>query len=455
MKFYLVLIAILFIPSFGFTQDRFDFQFDYAQFAFDSESNYVEFYYSFGQNSLIKTAVDDKILLEGIFAIQILDSASLTKIVDKEWRISHHVFALSESDRSLIGVVSFILPAGTYQCIVGGRDSANSLRGKSYTEFFTIKPFIGDHISISDLQLASKIFQDSPDSNSIFFKNTYEVVPLPTSVFGENQPVLFHYFELYNLHEIEHDGPVKLNTVVLNSKGIPVFRKTKPIQSIAPSRVEVGSVVLNKLPTDTYTLLVSLIDSIGNYGVSSSKKFYVFNPSVEPPEEHREGISDALLSHFGVLAEEEMDDLFEKSTYIATSRETEQYKKLSSLDAKREFLFQFWKARDNSPGDSRNDYFIAYMKRIDISNQRYSTLGKAGRKTDRGRVFITYGEPNDIERYPSQIDVRPYEIWHYHEMEGGVVFIFADITGLDYLLVHSTLRGELRDDAWLRRIQIR
>ena len=68
---------------------------------------------------------------------------------------------------------------------------------------------------------------------------------------------------------------------------------------------------------------------------------------------------------------------------------------------------------------------------------------------------MLYGEPTEIERYPNQIDTRPYEIWHFTEMEGGVYFIFADITGFsDYTLVNSTKRGELRDDNWQRRIVV-
>jgi hypothetical protein len=67
-----------------------------------------------------------------------------------------------------------------------------------------------------------------------------------------------------------------------------------------------------------------------------------------------------------------------------------------------------------------------------------------------------YGEPTEIERYPNQIESRPYEIWSYDSLEGGVVFIFADLTGFsDYQLVHSTKRGELRDDNWQRRIVVR
>jgi GWxTD domain-containing protein len=449
-----LLVMLLILPCILYSQGRFEFEFDYAQFAYDSSSNYTELYYSFGQNSLLKVESDTSVSIEGILQIEIRDSITNDIYVDNEWKISHKIIDTSNKDNSLVGVISFILPKGKYKCTVTGKDSLESNAGREYTEYISVEPFIGENISISDLQLASNILQDSPNANSIFFKNSYEVVPLPTSVFGENQPVLFLYMELYNLNEIEHDDPLKLNTLVFNSKGNAVFNKTKLLKSSHNSRVEVGSVVVSKFPTDTYTLVAALIDSTGNYGVSSSKRFYVYNPSVEPDETETGGITDAFATHFGVMSEEELDDLFDKSKYIANAKEIDQYKKISSLQGKREFLHQFWSARDFDPSTARNEFFFEYLERIKISDQRFGSMGKNGWKTDRGRVYLVYGEPSEIERYPNQIDSKPYEIWYYNEMEGGVIFVFADLTNFsDYQLIHSTARGELRDDSWFRRIR--
>ncbi len=155
------------------------------------------------------------------------------------------------------------------------------------------------------------------------------------------------------------------------------------------------------------------------------------------------------------MSEEEIDDLFSKSKYIATNPEIEKYKALSTEDAKREFIYNFWKARDENPADERNENYLNYVNRVNLSNERFSALGKKGWKTDRGRVIIVYGEPTEIQRFPNQTNTRPYEIWRYESIEGGVEFYFGDLTGFnDYQLLHSTKRGELRDDNWQRRITI-
>lgn len=451
--FFLILVNSAFFPQTN--QAQFDFDFDYAQFAYDSTSNYLEFYYSFGQQSLSKNYHDSLTQLEGILDIQIRDSITQEPVVNKEWKINYLAEDTSSMDQNLIGVIGFVLSSGTYECIVTGEDSAESNFARTYKEYVTIKPFKGNNISISDVQIASKILQDSPNKESIFYKNTYEVTPLPASVFGEKQPVLFYYLELYNLQSVNHDLPLKLNALVYNSRGNVLYNKIKNITSSIDSRVEVGTVILTKFPTDSYTLVIALIDSMGNYGISSSKRFFVYNPSVEVSDsQYSASATNVLATQFGIMSEEELDDIFQKSKYVATSQEIEQYDNLTGVEGKREFINQFWRARDLDPSTPRNEFYIKYFERVQYCNQVFTAMGKDGWKTDRGRIYLKYGEPSEIERFPNQIDTKPYEIWHYHEIQGGVVFIFADLTNFsDYQLIHSTARGELRDDNWARRIR--
>jgi len=153
------------------------------------------------------------------------------------------------------------------------------------------------------------------------------------------------------------------------------------------------------------------------------------------------------------MADEELDDLFNKSKYIATSADFDKFEKINTTEGKREFLYNFWKDKDNDVSTPVNEFYRNYFSRVNLSTQRYGSLSRVGWKSDRGRVFIIYGDPSEIERYPNQVDTKPYEIWYYNELEGGVMFVFGDLTGFsDYTLLHSTLRGELRDDNWLRRI---
>ncbi|MBK9098340.1 MAG: GWxTD domain-containing protein [bacterium] len=454
MNRLLLPISVLSFITFLYPQNI-NFEFDYAQFGYDSVSNYVEFYYSFNQNGFIITSTDTGDFVQGLLDIEINDSASGNVIVSKHWMVTNQITDTINISKSLIGLFGFIIDKGSYLINVSGSDAVNASNKRTISEFLVVKPFLNDSTALSDVQLASNIIPNTDNTESIFYKNTYEVMPLPASVGGEMQPVVFYYLELYNLHDENAVNDFKLNEIILNSRGQLVNFKSKKINKSADTRVEVGLVKAHKLPTDTYTLRIDLIDSVANYGVSSSKRFFIYNPSVVAPDTLSVTVSPVLSTTFGAMSVEELDDLFNKSKYIATNPEIDKYKALSTEEAKREFMYNFWKARDENPSDDRNESYLSYTKRIGESDTRFTAMGKQGWKSDRGRVYIIYGEPSEIERHPNETNTRPYEIWKYESLEGGVYFIFGDLTGFnDYQLIHSTKRGELRDEYWQRRIAI-
>lgn len=448
---------ILFVFSFQaliFSQ-KINFEFDYAQFGYDSLSNYIEFYYSFEQSSLEYVDTDTTDYVGGILHIEIIDSATSETIIDKHWIVNSEILDSTELNRNLIGILGFIINQGSYKSTITGSDANNPSNIRTISEFLFVVPFIKTSISLSDIQLAANIIPGSENTSSIFYKNTYEITPLPAALCGENQPILFYYTEVYNILFSPYENELRMDELVINSRGQLVSSKSKKINKSVDSRVEVGKLNVYKFPTDTYTLAVNLIDSVANYGVLSSKKFFVYNPSVAPVDTLQLTTSPVLSTTFGSMSEEELDDLFAKSVYIASEQEKDRYEALSTVEAKREFTYTFWRARDENPSDERNQYFLDYLKRISESNDKYSAAKKDGWKTDRGRVYLIYGPPSEIERYPNQIESKPYEIWRYESLEGGVSFVFGDVTGYnDYQLLHSTKRGELRDDSWQRRIAV-
>jgi hypothetical protein len=94
------------------------------------------------------------------------------------------------------------------------------------------------------------------------------------------------------------------------------------------------------------------------------------------------------------------------------------------------------------------------LRRVAHANQNYKVQNKEGWRTDRGRVYILYGEPDQITREPGAAGSKPYQTWSYFNIEKGVEFVFVDRLGnSDYQLVHSTKRGELQDEDWERFLQ--
>jgi GWxTD domain-containing protein len=448
-------ISFLLLVCSAFPQsNKFGFDFDYAQFGYDTTSNYVQVYYDFDQNDLTVHKTDTANYVQGVLSIAIMDSVKGDTVLDRSWSVVHNVSSdTAVQNKSLVGVLSLVMHEGIYRFIIAGKDAGDSLKVRKMIEYIHVKPFIGKKASISDIEFASRIIQDSPDTNSIFYKNTYEVIPSPSSVFGGNQPVLFYYSELYNMKFFDKNDPLTIKQLIYNSNGKLVNKKEGKINNDINSRVDVGVLPVNKLPTDSYTFVEALIDNATKFGISSTKRFYVYNPEIVNKDTSILTKSEMLSSEFNTMTKEELDNLFQEAKYIATNTEINKYGKLTTLEGKRKFMYDFWKSRDPDPSTPRNEYYLDYMKRVQVSNEKYGTLGMKGWQTDRGRVYLTYGEPSEIDRYPNESNTKPYEIWHYNDIEGGVIFVFADLTGFSqYTLVNSTKRGELSDDNWQQRI---
>jgi GWxTD domain-containing protein len=444
----------LFIPLSA--QENISFDFDYAQFGYDTTTNYVEFYYSFKQSDLTIRSNETGFSVSGILRIEIIDTLTNQYLLNNNWKVNSAVNDTADLEKkSLVGVVGFAIPEGVYRCIVTGSDEIDQLKSKKITETIEVNPLYGESFSISYIQLASNIKNENVDENSIFYKNTLEVMPNPTTLYSNSSPVLFYYSELYNLFtEDSLSYELVLRKEVYDSQRRIIHRKEKPIGRDSRSIVEVGLINLKSYPTDSYTLILSLIDTSTNKGAVSTKKFYLFNPGVEEPAFVQRLNPDFLSSEFGVFLEVDCDEHFKRIKYIASSREIDQYESLDSLNAKREFLYNFWKIRDIDPTTPNNEFKEEYSERLNFVEARFKSFNKPGYKTDRGRVYLMNGEPDQIDRFPNETNMKPYEIWFYNSIEGGVNFVFGDLTGFsDYELLSSTKRGEIRDDQWTRRLR--
>lgn len=106
--------------------------------------------------------------------------------------------------------------------------------------------------------------------------------------------------------------------------------------------------------------------------------------------------------------------LDEEVIYIITPVEREIFLKLGSDRERDLFIEAFWKQRDPNPMTAENEFKKEHYRRIEYAD-RY--LGRdsprPGRRTDRGRMYIILGEPNDIQRFESKSSVYDCEVWFY------------------------------------------
>ncbi len=81
--------------------------------------------------------------------------------------------------------------------------------------------------------------------------------------------------------------------------------------------------------------------------------------------------------------------------YIISAQERSQFLKLSTDSEREAFVDRFWKIRDTDPSTEENEFKREYYARIQYANEHYND-GIPGWKTDRGRIWIMHGPPDDI-----------------------------------------------------------
>ena len=101
------------------------------------------------------------------------------------------------------------------------------------------------------------------------------------------------------------------------------------------------------------------------------------------------------------------------------------------------------------------------MERFYTAQKLYTSKGTPGWKSDQGRVLIMYGPPTEVEKEPTSLNSRAYEVWYYEGLkeQAQAIFIFADMAIFgNYQLIHSTMQGgeraEIYDPDWQQRIII-
>jgi GWxTD domain-containing protein len=130
--------------------------------------------------------------------------------------------------------------------------------------------------------------------------------------------------------------------------------------------------------------------------------------------------------------------------YIITDEERRAFNRLATDDEREQFIYEFWRRRDPDPDTDENEYKEEYYERIAYANEHFSS-GKPGWMTDRGRIYIKFGKPNELETHPTggpyerpsyqgggSTVTYPFEVWFYRYIEGvgsGIEIEFVDPTG--------------------------
>jgi len=133
--------------------------------------------------------------------------------------------------------------------------------------------------------------------------------------------------------------------------------------------------------------------------------------------------------------------LNEDVRYIITPEEEQTFKQLSNDEERDVFIENFWLRRDPTPDTPENEFKEEHYRRIAYANEHFAA-GIPGWRSDRGRMYIQYGPPDEIESHPSggtyqrpmdegggSTSTYPFEDWRWRYIEGigqEVIVEFVD-----------------------------
>ena len=152
--------------------------------------------------------------------------------------------------------------------------------------------------------------------------------------------------------------------------------------------------------------------------------------------------------------------LNEDVVYIITPEERSAFVHLQTNEEREQFIEQFWQRRNPDPDSAENTFKEEHYRRIAYTNEHYAS-GIPGWKSDRGRIYIMWGPPDEIDSHPSggsydrpasegggNTSTYPFEDWRYRYLEGigedvNIEFVDPTMTGEYHLTMDPSEKDAL------------
>ncbi|MDA3811943.1 MAG: GWxTD domain-containing protein [Spirochaetaceae bacterium] len=341
------------------------------------------------------------------------------QIVDQGDFTNRLIFPNQEMTRSgklFRDKLSVTLPSSVYTMHISFTDINTSFH-TSWSEQLII---LRRDAFISEMEFSSLIVADTTGYLEKFHRDDLLFFVNCNHIYTKGEvDSLYLYYELGNMqfpvgtiteeiNIIKDDDTLQVITNELNCRGGIVPQKRK--------------IDISELSEGYHEIIFEFTDPISNVQISREDYFSIRKKSV---------------SHYRLFVDLESE--FTLLKYFLPSSKTKIWTELSD-DGKLKFLDRFWEANDTDTSPEKNEYFELIRTRVRYSNEHFSYF-KDGWDTDRGRIYIKHGKPDDILNGDTDIRTKyaqkKYEIWKYR-IDSNYTFLFLDFqTNQNYKLIYS------------------
>lgn len=261
---------------------------------------------------------------------------------------------------------------------------------------------------LSDVQLVQAAAVASDDTTK-FDKGGFTLVPSVSNRYGTQDALkLMYYFEVYKGRD-DHDS-VRIDTKLRHATKGMLYRDSLTSEMKNGVLRQFREVSVDDLRPGEFKLEITL----------RGKR----DRELDQKTEYFELVwsENSLLKH-------DYDAIVGQLSMISMPGDIKQLKEKETLEERLLAFNRFWDVRDPTPGTPENESKTEFYRRVRVANQNFSYLRTSGWKTDRGRIYIIYGEPDQVEDYPFVPNQLPYQEWHYYRDARYRKFVFIDETG--------------------------
>lgn len=306
-----------------------------------------------------------------------------------------------------------------------------------------------ESVSISDLQLLESFSKSQ--GNEKMAKSGYVLVPYISDFYPESMEQIKFYCEIYNTKVMLGDDYYLARYAIVNDNNKQVLNNLVVSKKMKTEDVGVlmAELPLTQVPSGNYTLNVEVRNKnnemLAHKSVFFQRSYKLAIKEVEPTDDFSLfDINNTFVSNY--TNKDTLKDYI-ACLYPISGKSDRQVADnqiaLASVKSMQQYFYYFWTRQDKANPEKK---WLEYKAEVDKVNSAYGTRNTKGYDTERGRVYLHYGEPNTIESSENDPNTYPYEIWHYYSIgtqtNRKFVFYARDRSSNNYELLHSDVSGE-------------
>ncbi|MBT5421191.1 MAG: GWxTD domain-containing protein [Candidatus Cloacimonetes bacterium] len=401
------LLLIILVLSFSLLfSDTLPVVVDMNRFLDDASSTIFDFNYQLTYNSLqfIKGDSGFTAGLKVEYAISLGDD-----VVSSGDFTSKLIFPNQEMTRSgklFRDKLSVTLPNSNYLMEITFTD-INSSNSSTWSQQLMI---LGRDTFLSDLEFSSNIVADSTDFLDKFHRNGQLYFVNCDHIYTKGTiDSLYLYYELGNKQFPVGKLSEKI-TILKDNDTLKVI--TRDLSCHGTKQPQQRKIDISDLTAGYHNITLEIHDPISNV-VNVQEDYF--------------SIKHTKNSNYRLFVD--IEDEITLLKYFLPSGKTKIWKDLS-MEGKQQFIDKFWEINDEDSTTQKNEFFELIKERIHYCNEHFSHFAD-GWNTDRGRIYIKHGKPDDIvtgdtgilTKYPQ----KRFEIWKYR-VHNNFTYLFLDFS---------------------------